>query len=473
MKLLRRVGFAIVLAAVACVMPVSAAQATTLFGTTTVEGFEDFLTGTHSEAFRYESSVAGTATAVQLYLTSTSGAKVALYGESEGKPSTRLATGQVSSNTAKTWVSIPLESSVAIAKGTHYWIALAPKSSGSKISFRDHGSTSGGETDYEGSGFANPWSTTATYEDGPLSAYVTGEEKEEEPEGFPCPKGSLTPNGEGVIQVTTNNQLVCGQEVKEIGISPGVEGTVIEHNFISGGGDGISAGGVNCSIPNGPVYEGCESEPAFTNTLIAYNEFEGPFGEDPIHTNNFKDLTIEHNWLHDFEETGNHTDGWQNVWGGEGAVFSHNVISNFVGEGTLLKDGDVTNVKYEDNLIVESGTNESAPEGEASLQTFGVHGIELIHNTYALSGGEVIRAETTGAIAKYNIFDNLTILEEPELTESQNNLDVEPWSFEPDETDVFGTPTFNADWQTTKKAQDGTTLGIDFPASEVMEEAGP
>jgi hypothetical protein len=463
-KLFIRGGFAIALAVVMCAVPVSAAEATTLFGTTTVEGSGDFLTGTHSEAFRYESVLAGTATGVSLYLTSTSGAKVALYAESEGKPSTRLATGQVSSNTAKAWVSIPLESSVAIAKGTHYWIALAPK--GSKVNFRDK---AGGETNYEGNGFASPWSTIATYTDGPMSAYVTGEE---EAEGFTCPGGSLTPNKEGVIEITTSNQLVCGQEVKEIGIAPGVEGTVIEHNLISGGGDGISAGGVNCSIPNGPVYEGCTSSPAFTDTLIAYNEFKGPFLEDPIHTNNFKNLTIEHNWLHDFEEIGNHTDGWQNVWGGEDAVFSHNVISDFVGEGTLLKDGDVTNVKYEDNLIVESGTNEAAPFGEASLQTFGVHGIELIHNTYANGGGENIRAETTGATAKYNVFDNLTILEGGELSESQNNLDVEPWSFSPSETDVFGTPTFNADWQTTKKAQDGTTLGIDFQASEVEEEAG-
>ncbi|MGN6557300.1 MAG: hypothetical protein ACTHLH_04730 [Solirubrobacterales bacterium] len=469
MKLFRRVSFVIALVAMACLAPGSAAEAATLFGTTTVEGSGDSLTGTHSEAFRYGSSVAGTATGVELYLTSTSGAKVALYAESEGKPSTRLATGQVGSNTANTWVAIPLESSVAIAKGTHYWIALQPNS-GSKVNFRVHALT--GETDYEGNGFANPWSTIETYSDGPMSAYVTGEEKEEA-EGFACPKGSLTPNKEGVIEVTTSKQLVCGQEAKEITIDPGVEGTVIEHNFISGGGEGINAGGVNCSSPNAPVYEGCVSEPAFTNTLIAYNEFEGPFGEDPIHTNNFKDLTIEHNWLHDFEETGNHTDGWENVWGGEEAVFRHNVISNFVGEGTLLKDGDVTNVKYEDNLIVDSETNESAPEGEAALQTFGVHGIELIHNTYASSGGEVIRAETTGATAKYNVFDNLTVFEGGELTESQNNLDVEPWSFTPDKTDVFGTPTFNADWQTTKKAQDGTTLGIDFPASEVMGEAGP
>jgi hypothetical protein len=463
-----RLSFVVALAAAACVLPASVAEAATLFGNTTVEGSGDSLTGTHSEAFRYESSLSGTATDVSIYLTSSSGVKVALYAESEGKPGTRLATGQVSSNTAKTWVAIPLESSVAISKGTHYWIALAPKNSGSKINFRDKSGGSG-ETDYEGNGFANPWSTINTYKDGPMSAYVTGEEAEE---GFTCPKGSLTPNGEGVINITTSNQLVCGQEVKEVGIAPGVEGTVIEHNLISGGGDGISAGGVNCSIPNGPVYEGCTSSPPFTNTLIAFNEFKGPFLEDPIHTNNFKDLTIEHNWLHDFEEIGNHTDGWQNVWGGEDAVFSHNVISDFVGEGTLLKDGDVTNVKYEDNLIVESGTNEAAPEGEAELQTFGVHGIELIHNTFMGGTGEVIRAETTGAIAKYNVFDNLAILEGGELTESQNNLNVEPWSFFPSETDLFGTPSFNADWQTTKKAQDGTTLGISFPASEVEEEAG-
>lgn len=462
-----RLSFAIALALVAWALPASAAEATTLFGTTTVEGSGDSLTGTHSEAFRYGSSLAGTATGVEVYLTSTSGAKVAVYAETEGKPTTRLATGQVSSNKKNSWVAIPLESSATIAKGAHYWIALQPYGGG-KVNFRVHALS--GETDYEGSGFANPWSTIETYTDGPLSAYVTGEEAK----GFTCPEGSLTPDEEGFIEITTNNRLVCGQEVKEITIVPGVEGTVIEHNRISGGGHGIRAGGVNCSIPNGPVFEGCTSDPPFTNTLIAYNEFEGPFFEDPIHTNNFKDLTIEHNWLHNFHEIGNHTDGWQNVWGGEDAVFRHNVISDFVGEGTLLKDGDVTNVKYEDNLIVESGSNEAAPVGEAPLQIFGGHGVELIHNTFAsnVAPGEYFRLETTGSIAKYNVFDNFELIEGGSVTESQNNLDIEPWSFFPSETDVFGTPTFTAGWQTSKKAQDGTTLGIDFPASEVEEEAG-
>lgn len=84
----------------------------------------------------------------------------------------------------------------------------------------------------------------------------------------------------------------------------------------------------------------------------------------------------------------------------------------------------------------------------------------------------MIRTETTAAVAKYNVFDELEIIEGGELTESQNNLNVSPWSFIPDATDVFGVPTCNADRQTTKKAQDGTTLGITFPASEVEEEAG-
>jgi hypothetical protein len=445
----------------------SPAQASTLFGNTTIESSGDSLTGTHSEAFRYESPVTGTATGVELYLTSSTGAKVALYSESEGKPKTLLGKGQVTSNTAKSWVAISLESGVAIAKGSHYWIALEPEKGG-KVNFRDHAGS--GATDYEGSGFANPWSTIETYTDGPMSAYVTGEEAK----GFSCPGGSLTPNGEGDIHITTNKQLVCGQEVKEIFIAPGVDGTTIEHNLISGGGEGINAGGVDCGVANAPVFEGCETEPAFTNTLIAYNEFKGPFYEDPIHTNHFKGLTIDHNWLHEFAEKGNHTDGWQNVWGGEDASFTHNVISDFVGEGTLLKDGDVTNVDYNDNLVVSSGHNEAAPEGEAEFQTFGVHGLEMAHNTYAnnYAVGEVIRVETTSSTAKYNVFDNLELLEGGALSESQNNLDQEPWSFFPSETDVFGTPTFTADWQTAKKAQDGTTLGINFPASEVEEEAG-
>jgi hypothetical protein len=443
------------------------AHANTLFGTTAVESSGDSLTGTDSEAFRYESPVSGTATAVEIYLTSSTGAKIALYSDAEGKPKTLLGTGEVTSNTAKSWVAIPLGSSVAVSKATHYWIAVEPAKKG-KVNFRDRSTT--GATDYEGSGFASPWSTIETYSDGPMSAYVIGEEAT----GFACPGGSLTPNGEGVINVTTSKQIVCGQEAKEVVISPGVDETVIEHNFISGGGEGILAGGANCSATNAPVYEGCESQPAFTHTLIAYNDIEGPFSEDAIHTSNFKGLTIEHNWLHGFKETGNHTDGWQNVWGGEEAIFAHNVISDFVGEGTILKDGDISGVRYEDNLILSSGVDEAAPEGEAELQTVGVHGLELLHNTYANNTpkGELIRAQTTGVKAKYNVFDNLEVLEEATLTESQNNLDEEPWSFFPSETDEFGTPTFNAAWQTTKKAQDGTTLGIDFPATEVEEEAG-
>lgn len=453
--------------ALALACSVASAQASTLFGTSAIEASGDSLTGTHSEAFRYESPVAGTASAIEVYLTSSTGVKVALYGESESKPKALLGTGEVTSNTAKSWVSVALEHTVAISKATHYWIALEP-TKGGKVNFRDHAGT--GATDYEGSGLANPWSTIETYSDGPMSAYATGEESTK----FSCPAGSLTPNGEGIVKVTTSKELVCGQEAKEVIISPGVDGTVIEHNHISGGGEGILAGGVNCSAHNAPVYEGCESQPAFTNTLIAYNDIKGPFSEDAIHTNNFKGLTIEHNWLHGFEESGNHTDGWQNVWGGEEAIFAHNVISNFVGEGTILKDGDVSNVRYEDNLGLSSGVNEAAPEGEAELQLFGVHGIELLHNTYANNTpkGEVLRIETTSASAKYNIFDNLEVLEEAALSESQNNLDEEPWSFFPSATDEFGTPTFSGAWQTTKKAQDGTVLGINFPATEVEEEAG-
>jgi hypothetical protein len=149
MKLTTRICLAVGLAVAAFALPVSPAQATTLFGNTTIESFGDSLSGTHSEAFRYESAIAGTATGVSIYLTSTSGVKVALYAETEGKPSTRLATGSVSSNTAKTWVAVPLESSVSIAKGAHYWIALQPKTSNGKVSFRDKAG-SNGVTNYEG-----------------------------------------------------------------------------------------------------------------------------------------------------------------------------------------------------------------------------------------------------------------------------------------------------------------------------------
>jgi RNA polymerase sigma-70 factor, ECF subfamily len=76
----------LVLSLLAFSLSAGVAHASTLFGTTTVEATNDLLSGTDSEAFRYESPVAGTATAVEVYLTSSTGAKIALYGEAEGKP---------------------------------------------------------------------------------------------------------------------------------------------------------------------------------------------------------------------------------------------------------------------------------------------------------------------------------------------------------------------------------------------------
>jgi hypothetical protein len=93
---------------VALAIAAAPAQASTLFGTTKIESTADFLTGTNSEAFRYESPSGGTATGVEVYLTSSTGVKVALYGESESKPKALLVTGEVTSNTAKTWVAVSL-----------------------------------------------------------------------------------------------------------------------------------------------------------------------------------------------------------------------------------------------------------------------------------------------------------------------------------------------------------------------------
>ena len=94
-----------------------------LLGSTSVQSTADGGSNA-SEAFGYTASVTGTATDIEVYLTSTSGVRLGLYADSSSKPGALLASGSVASN-AKVWVDVSVPGSVQITAGTRYWLAIA------------------------------------------------------------------------------------------------------------------------------------------------------------------------------------------------------------------------------------------------------------------------------------------------------------------------------------------------------------
>lgn len=560
----------IVIATLLCTACVPAmAAASTLGGETSLGGNADSTMHGQAEAFQLTASKTGSATALDIYLDTSSGVIAGLYSSSSGHPATLLGSGSVSSNTAHSWTGVSI-SSVSVTAGASYWIAVLPHGSASKVQFKDVSSGScGDETSSQENltALTSTWSTGETYDNCPISAYMTGTvapantasptisgtAKQGETltastgtwTGDPtityayqwqrsgtnisgatsssytltsadaghtidvvvtasnaggsvsatsastatvsasCPMTNTGPAPvEGIIYDTSSHVTIACQTVKEIVLEPGVSGVTIAYDHIEGGYFGIFLDSDNCEAEGAPEScgEGGPKAAAITETTIVHNYLHGPFGEDAIHVCNWDGLDIEDNYLTDFEESGNHTDALQSVWGGSSLTFRKNVVTNWVGEGLILNDGAVKDVTWDDNLFAGSATNAHAPEGEAPLQVFDTADLEMSHNTYADNSapGEVIRKGSSHVEATHNVFDNLEIEEVPESVfakEEYNVVEGPPWSFFYSGTDTTSTPTFvdpgEGDYRTTMKMGDEVSPGIDFEAAEVEDDTGP
>jgi hypothetical protein len=138
-------------------------------------------------------------------------------------------------------------------------------------------------------------------------------------------------------------------------IQPGSTGMTVEHNRVTGGGQGI---------------DGCPSSTTTCNdTRIIGNELIGPFGEDAIHLNRYHDgdgdgvgILIEGNEITNVRENGNHSDCLQTVWVGDHIVFRRNYLHDNRCQGFFVKDqaslggvsGPIAGITVEDNLFLRN-----------------------------------------------------------------------------------------------------------------------
>ena len=152
--------------------------------------------------------------------------------------------------------------------------------------------------------------------------------------------------------VITNGVLIPG----------GTVAPTIEHNRITGGGQGIDA----CTTTT----EWC------TEMRILGNQLVGPFGEDAIHANRYHGLYVEGNEITQVRENGNHSDCLQTVWRGDHIYFKRNYLHDNRCQGFFIKDqtmstpeipgGPIEGVVVEDNLFLRNKEPCGAPLGPSA-----------------------------------------------------------------------------------------------------------
>jgi hypothetical protein len=140
-------------------------------------------------------------------------------------------------------------------------------------------------------------------------------------------------------------------------IQPGASAMTVEHNRITGGGEGVDA---------------CPTEKTWCSEMrIIGNQLIGPFGEDAIHANRYHGLYVEGNEITQVRENGAHSDCLQTVWRGDHIVFRNNYLHNNRCQGFFVKDqtmsttgipgGPVESIIVEDNLFLRNKEPCGAP----------------------------------------------------------------------------------------------------------------
>ncbi len=198
-----------------------------------------------------------------------------------------------------------------------------------------------------------------------------------------------------------------------IQVQPGASGITIEHNRVTGGGQGIDVGPTSTTTIN--------------DTKIIGNQLIGPFGEDAIHLNRYHDgdgdgvgILIEGNEITNVRENGNHSDCLQTVWVGDHIVFRKNYLHDNRCQGFFVKDqaslggvsGPIAGITVENNLFVRN-KQPCAPEAPGCgqptyFQVFGPYsGFTMRRNTIWGDGADSIAAFREGTGSDTQIASNV------------------------------------------------------------------
>jgi hypothetical protein len=266
----------------------------------------------------------------------------------------------------------------------------------------------------------------------------------------------------------------------EVALEEGASYMTIDRDDITGGGEGIVFDTSDCTVPNAPTWAGCEPHKPISNVTISANHIHniGENGtEDAIHLDNWRNVTVTGNEFDHINESGNHTDCLQSVYGGEGLVFDHNYEHDNDCQGIFIKDGDATDVSFTDNLFLRD------QEGSYAnfAQIWNVKGLAIQHNTIWDGKGFALVAEdasfTPTATIDHNVL-NIFKVSQPigtpySITEGEDIFGESPTNMSEGAGDsVVSSPKFaNTATDDYRLASNPNGIGIDWAPSE--EHYGP
>jgi hypothetical protein len=290
--------------------------------------------------------------------------------------------------------------------------------------------------------------------------------------------GTAVKLGEVKVAANATNLTIHNFTIEGVNLAPGASNIAIDHNDISGGGEGVVNSSVNCSSPNAPTYQGCVSTAPNNHITINGNKIHGygeGGGEDAIHLSNWQNVTITANELYNLEEHGNHTDAFQSVFGGSGLTFDHNYEHDNQSQGFFIKDGDASNVTVNDNLFLR---NDNLGEGENNIQVFNTAGFVMTKNTVWDGQGDLIRAEGAAepltATVNHNVEQLFSVKNESgpayTLSEDYDIFKEQPPSFNKGaHSTVVAKPSFiDAAANDYRLSSNPNNIGVDWAPSEYI-----
>jgi hypothetical protein len=257
----------------------------------------------------------------------------------------------------------------------------------------------------------------------------------------------------GTVAIAGSHIVLRGLWVRgEVTLAAGSSNVTIDHNDITGGGEGIVFDTSDCTAPNAPKWSGCEPMAPIGEVTISANHIHDigtHGGEDAIHLDNWRNVRITGNEFDHIVEAGEHTDCLQSVFGGDNLTFDHNYEHDNDCQGFFIKDGDATNVSFADNLFLRDQTGSYANFS----QIWNVRGLTVRHNTIWDGKGLALVANeasfTPTAAFDHNVIVNL-VVERPvgaayAIAEHDNLFGEAPWSFRANAGDrVLPRPRFRA-----------------------------
>ncbi len=216
----------------------------------------------------------------------------------------------------------------------------------------------------------------------------------------------------GAITIGGSSLVVRGLWIDgEVTLEEGSAQITLDHNDITGGGEGVVFATSDCSAPNAPGWEGCAPHAPITSVTISGNRFHdiGEKGsEDAIHLDNWRKVTISGNEFEHIVESGNHTDCVQSVYGGSTLSFNHNYEHDDDCQGFFVKDGDVSDVSFTENLFLRDNQPSGDGRRYADLTQFwNIHDLKIERNTIWDDKGIVLAAEAAQVSPSARVTHNL------------------------------------------------------------------